>query len=122
VFRTTDPSDGREKLFLAARPSGTATTSAIKIPVGCPVPPGWSKIVPTVTKSQLVNTPTFTLSADKKTKLKKAGATERDQLLASLKGFKEGPSSQKGELSFKTKSAAENTTEEIDTLPEGANT
>ena len=115
VFRTIDPSDNISKLFLAARPFGTISTSAKKIPVGCPVPPGWSAVVPTVTTSQLVAAPTFILAAEDKEKVKKNGATKKDQLLASLKGFDEKQPSQTGELSFKVKDNAGNTTKDIHT-------
>ena len=84
IFSAIDPDDKKGKLFLAAQ-SRTASTASI--PVGCPVPPGWNTVRPIVTKAQLVNTPSFILSAADKNELEKPDAKkDKDQLLTALEG------------------------------------
>ncbi|MEO6723161.1 MAG: hypothetical protein ABIN67_22535 [Ferruginibacter sp.] len=113
LFSAKDPTDNKKRLFLAAtNPSNvTSAGTATKIPVGCPVPPGWNTVVPPVTLMQLINTPSFVLSAASKKELKdnKSG----DQLVAGLEGFTKS-NVLESKLSFKIKDAAGKTVKDID--------
>ena len=108
LFSAQDPTDGKRRLFLAAVPSsvGANASTVNKIPVGCPVPPGWSQPLPTITLAQLVNAPTFSLGAASKSKLKENNTG--DQLEVGIQveiNETTTPNSVATKLSFKVKNS-----------------
>jgi hypothetical protein len=104
IFSASEGNNARN-LFIAAQPfdssTGAALTSA-RIPVGCPVPPGWGAIRPTITASQLVNNTSFIISGEKTSNIKMNG---RPHLIAKLEGFSNGNGHLEAKLSFKIKDA-----------------
>ena len=97
-----DPRDQKGKFFLAAH-EVTATSATAKVAVGCPVPPGWNKIIPLLTQTQVISSPSFTLKATSKGELENLAAKEEDQLFATLKGVSGNQLPRAAKLIFKGK-------------------